>query len=216
MLTALILPSLIRLSVTPRSVAVIGPAGAPGAEGTPPGAAEPPEAPGVGVPAWPAAAFAPGACAAGALPGAAPADRADEVGAPPPATDAFGAPGAGPAAAGKVEAGAPADAVSDAGPWAVGAPPGAAVSPPGVEACGGWPGAAAVGTRLEPLSEQAAASRAMTVRAASTAPMAPPRCFSLALSFSFIVLLPPGEPAWNVATSLWSESDPADPTRGQA
>jgi transcriptional regulator of acetoin/glycerol metabolism len=63
--------------------------------------------------------------------------------------------------------------------------------------------------RSLPLSEQAAASRAMAVRAASTAPAAPPRCFSLALNSSFIVLLPPGEPAWNLATRLRLEPDPA-------
>src|SRR5438093_1157453 len=114
---------------------------------------------------------------------------------------------------GPAGAGAAFDAGPDPGAWAVWAAPEAALSPPGVETCGGWPGAAAVGARVEPPLEQAAPNRATAVQAATTAPTAPVCSFSLALSFSFIVLLPPGEPAWNVATSLGSEPDPAGPAQ---
>src|SRR5207253_8422278 len=73
--TALMLPSLIRLSVTPRSEAVSGPDEPAGAGGTPVGAAEPPDEPGADDAGRPEAALAPGAGAAVALPGPVPAGR---------------------------------------------------------------------------------------------------------------------------------------------
>ncbi|HEV8623070.1 MAG TPA: hypothetical protein VG034_01320 [Acidimicrobiia bacterium] len=162
---------------------------------------EPPEGLGVCVPEWPAAAFPPGTGAGAALPDGAPAGLAEPEVTLRLAAEALGAPAGVVAAAPASGAGAAFDAMSDPGVWAVSGTDEAALSPPDVKLCGGCPGAAAVGTRLEPPSEQAAPKRATAVQAATNAPAAPLCSFSLA-SFNFIVLLPPGEPAWNMATCL--------------